>query len=377
VASLVGTRPNFMKIAPIQVALARRDGEFEHVLIHTDQHYDDAMSKVFLEELGVGEPQFHLAVGSGPREEQIERVVARLEPILRDLRPDVLLVPGDVNSTLGGALAAERADVPVGHVEAGLRSFDPTMPEEANRVATDELSTLLFTHSPEARLNLLREGADERQIHEVGNTMIDTLDAMRDRIEAAAAPERHRLERGRYLVVTLHRPALVDEPGLLQETMRHLTAIAADYDIAFPVHPRTRQALDRLEGSAATESLKLIAPLPYVEFLSLVASAAAVITDSGGLQEETTALGVPCFTLRNNTERPITVNCGTNTLLGLEPERLRDVPRLLAEFRRPSGRPPHWDGHAADRIVSVLAETDLSVLKPSRTHAGEERPTDG
>jgi UDP-N-acetylglucosamine 2-epimerase (non-hydrolysing) len=366
-----------MKIAPIEAALARREVEFEHVLIHTDQHYDDAMSKVFLEELGIGEPQFRLAVGSGSRDEQIARVVARLEPILRDIRPDVLLVPGDVNSTLGGALAAERAGVPVGHVESGLRSFDPAMPEEANRVATDGLSTLLFTHSPEARVNLLREGVDERQIHEVGNTMIDTLDAMRDRIEAAAAPETHGLERGRYLVVTLHRPALVDEPGLLEATMDHLTAVAADYNIAFPVHPRTRQALDGLGARAGTESLKLVAPLPYVEFLSLVASAAAVITDSGGLQEETTALGIPCFTLRDNTERPVTVERGTNTLLGLEPERLRDIPRLLAEFRPSRERPPLWDGHAAERIVSVLADTELSMLPLSRVPASEQLSTDG
>jgi UDP-N-acetylglucosamine 2-epimerase (non-hydrolysing) len=370
VLSLVGTRPNFMKIAPIQAALARRPDEFEHALVHTGQHYDDEMSAVFLEELGVGDPDYQLGIGSAPRAEQIARVVERLPAVLREVAPDVVLVPGDVNSTLGGALAAAREGIALAHVEAGLRSFDPTMPEEANRMGADALSALLFTHSPEARDNLLREGAAPEQIHEVGNTMIDTLFAMRGRIAAAAAPQRHGLEPGRYVVVTLHRPALVDDDALLIETMQHLAALADEYEVMFPVHPRTRRALERLRAQPRQEALRLTPPLGYVEFLGLVADAAAVVTDSGGLQEETTALGVPCFTLRDNTERPITVELGTNTLLGLEPARLRDVPELLRRRADvPTKQPPLWDGRASERIAGVLARADLTLKPRSRLNA--------
>ena len=235
-------------------------------------------------------------------------------------------------------------------------------------MGADALSALLFTHSPEARDNLLREGAAPEQIHEVGNTMIDTLDMMRDRIAAAAAPGRHGLTPGRYVVVTLHRPALVDAPALLSETMRHLAAVATEYDVVFPVHPRTRLALMAL-GAAQPPRLRLLPPLPYVEFLSLVASAAGVVTDSGGLQEETTALGIPCFTLRDNTERPVTIQIGTNRLLGLDPARLQDLPALLDAADRRATRPPLWDGHAAERIATVLGEADLSREPSSHVNA--------
>jgi UDP-N-acetylglucosamine 2-epimerase (non-hydrolysing) len=354
VLSVVGTRPNFMKIAPVVAALAERGDAWRHVLVHTGQHYDDAMSRIFLEELGVGEPDHLLGVGSGSHAQQTARVMERLEPVLLEAAPDVVLVPGDVNSTLAATLVAAKLGIRVGHVEAGLRSFDRTMPEELNRIVTDSLSELLFIHSPEARDHLLREGADPASIHDVGNTMIDTLVAMRDRIDATGAPARHGLERGGYLVVTLHRPALVDGP-LLATALDRLAALSRELPVVFPAHPRTRAAMAALDLPA--NDIRLLEPLGYMEFLSLVASAAGVLTDSGGIQEETTYLGVPCMTLRDNTERPVTVELGTNTLLGLAPERISEVPALLAQARqRPARIPPGWDGHAAQRIVDVLAQ---------------------
>jgi UDP-N-acetylglucosamine 2-epimerase (non-hydrolysing) len=279
----------------------------------------------------------------------------RLEPVLLESEPDIVLVPGDVNSTMAAALTASKLLLPIGHVEAGLRSFDRTMPEEINRIVADQLSQLLFIHSPEARENLLAEGCAEADIQNVGNTMIDTLVAVRERIEARGAPERHGLERGAYLVVTLHRPSLVDGP-LLAETMAQLSALADELPVVFPVHPRTRAALQAMQLDPGSELLRLIDPVGYVEFLSLVAGSAGVLTDSGGIQEETTFLGLPCFTLRANTERPITVEVGTNVLLGLAPERIADVATLLAEAPgKPARVPPLWDGKAAERIADVLS----------------------
>jgi UDP-N-acetylglucosamine 2-epimerase (non-hydrolysing) len=345
-----------MKTAPVIAALQRRPREFTHVLVHTGQHYDDAMSRIFLEELGVGDPDFFLDVGSGSHAQQTARVMERLEPVLLDVQPDVVVVPGDVNSTLAAALVATKLGLPVGHIEAGLRSFDRSMPEEINRIVTDSLADLLFIHSPEARDNLIREGADPASIHAVGNTMIDTLVAMRPRIEALAAPAAHGLEIGSYLVVTLHRPALVDGP-LLARAMEQLQSISGALTVVFPVHPRTRKAIRMLDIDENQDRLRIIDPVGYVEFLGLVMGSAGVLTDSGGIQEETTFLGVPCFTLRDNTERPITLTSGTNTLLGLAPERISEVPELLAAAGgdRPS-IPPGWDGTAAERIADVLAD---------------------
>jgi UDP-N-acetylglucosamine 2-epimerase (non-hydrolysing) len=355
VLSVVGTRPNMMKIAPIAAELARRSDEFEHVLVHTGQHYDREMSQIFLEELGVGDPEYGLGVGSGSHAQQTAGVMERLEPVLLETEPDVVLVPGDVNSTLAAALTAAKLRLRIGHVEAGLRSFDRTMPEEINRIVADHVSQLLFTHSPEARDNLLAEGCDAEAIHDVGNTMIDSLVAMRERIDEAGAPEARGLSRGEYLVVTLHRPNLVDGP-LLAEAVAQLERLSAGLDVVFPVHPRTRAALEALGLDVASERLRLIEPVGYIEFLSLVAGSAGVLTDSGGIQEETTYLGLPCFTLRANTERPITVTMGTNTLLGLDPARIADVPALLAEAHHHEAQvPPLWDGHAAERIVNVVA----------------------
>jgi UDP-N-acetylglucosamine 2-epimerase (non-hydrolysing) len=361
VLSVVGTRPNFMKTIPVVSALQRRPDEFEHVLVHTGQHYDPTMSQIFLDELGVGAPDYMLEVGSGSHAQQTARVMERLEPVLLEVDPDVVLVPGDVNSTMAAAVVAAKLQIPVGHVEAGLRSFDRTMPEELNRVLADQVSQLLFIHSPEAVDNLVREGCARERIHFVGNTMIDTLVAMRGRIEAEGAAERHSLDRGSYLVVTLHRPALVDGP-LLADALAQLHAVADELDVVFPAHPRTRAALEAMGLAERHARLHVIEPIGYVEFLSLVASAAGVLTDSGGIQEETTFLGIPCFTLRDNTERPVTVEQGTNTLLGLRPERIAGVPSLIAaSAQRPVRVPELWDGKAAERIVGVLAEADMPV----------------
>jgi len=367
ILSVVGTRPNFMKVAPIVGALERRRDEFDHVLVHTGQHYDEAMSEIFFEELGVGEPDYRLGVGSGTHALQTARVMECLEPVLLEERPDTVLVPGDVNSTLAAALVASKLGLPIAHVEAGLRSFDRTMPEEINRVLTDAMSDLLFTHSPEAREHLLIEGREERTIHYVGNTMIDTLVAMRERIDARDAPTRHGLAAGEYLLVTLHRPALVDGP-LLAVAAEALRAVAAQMPVVFPVHPRTRARLAVEDPTlAGTAGLALLEPIGYLEFLSLIAGAAGVLTDSGGIQEETTFLGVPCLTLRANTERPITESMGTNMLLGLAPERIREAPELLARVRERSNRvPPLWDGHAAERIVDVLGVQMADVFALAR-----------
>jgi UDP-N-acetylglucosamine 2-epimerase (non-hydrolysing) len=350
---VIGTRPNFMKMAPVIRALAQRPDDFRQVVVHTGQHYDQAMSGVFLEQLGVGMPDHMLGVGSASHAEQTARIMQRLEPLLLELGPNLVLVPGDVNSTLAAALTAAKLDIPVGHVEAGLRSFDRTMPEEVNRVVTDQLSSLLFTHSPEASGHLLREGANARDIHFVGNTMIDTLVAMRESFDALDAAAAHGLRAGDYVVVTLHRPALVDGP-LLRVALEQLEIVARTIPVFFAVHPRTRAAM--AAGAMSPSGVRLAEPLGYLEFLSLVASARAVLTDSGGIQEETTYLGIPCFTLRDNTERPITCSLGTNTLLGLDPLRIAEIPALL-EGPPPRGQiPPLWDGRAAQRLVDVLCE---------------------
>jgi UDP-N-acetylglucosamine 2-epimerase (non-hydrolysing) len=366
--SIVGTRPNFMKTAPVVRELRRRPHDFEHVLVHTGQHYDDEMSQVFIDELAIGEPDYFLHAGAGSHAQQIARVIDRLEPVIAETKPDLMLVPGDVNSTLAAALAAKATGVPVGHIEAGLRSFDRTLPEETNRVIVDAISELLFIHSPEARSNLLDEGADESAIHDVGNTMIDTLDALRERIEAIDAAGRHGLQRGAYLVVTLHRHWLFEDEELLAECVARLAQISLELPVVFPMHPRTHAAVEALGLSGESASVRLLPPLGYLEFLALVTASAGVLTDSGGIQEETTYLGIPCFTLRPNTERPITVELGTNTVLGLDPARILDVPELIASRAQGSTIPPLWDGKASKRIVEVLARTfdDARSFEPAR-----------
>jgi UDP-N-acetylglucosamine 2-epimerase (non-hydrolysing) len=351
---VVGTRPNIVKTAPVIAELRSEIPDGDHVLVHTGQHYDKMMSGVLMDELGLPKPDYELGVGSGTHARQTARTMERLERVLAEERPDLVVVPGDVNSTLASTLVAVKLGIPIAHVESGLRSFDRTMPEEINRIVTDGFSEYLFVHSEEAIENLRMEGVPDERIHFVGNTMIDSLMAMQDRFRAMSTARRFGLAPGEYLLVTLHRPALVDGP-LLTEAMVQLSDVAREIPVLFPMHPRTRKMLKGrgLRGAG----IRLIDPVGYLDFLSLQADAAAVLTDSGGVQEETTHLGVPCFTLRDNTERPVTVRLGTNTLLGLAPERIAEIPSLLGEAIQ-CERPPLWDGRAAERIAEVLSTAE-------------------
>ncbi len=370
IAYVVGARPNFVKMAPVISELRRRLPDGRHALIHTGQHYDRSMSEVFLEELGVPEPDYMLGVGSASHAVQTARVMERIEPALEDERPDVVIVPGDVNSTLAATLVAVKLGIPVAHLESGLRSFDRTMPEEINRIVADELSEHLFLHCDEAIVNLRAEGVAEGRLHFVGNTMIDSLVAVEERFRNVGMALALGMAPGSYLLVTLHRPALVDGP-LLAEVMTHLDAISRELPVIFPVHPRTLKMIERI-GIRPAPAIRLTGPVSYLEFLSLEADACAVLTDSGGVQEETTYLGTPCFTLRDNTERPVTVRAGTNTLLGLEPERLADI---LPALERPKiiARPPElWDGRAAARIGDVICER-LAQTSAARPASSEPR----
>jgi UDP-N-acetylglucosamine 2-epimerase (non-hydrolysing) len=358
---VVGTRPNFVKTAPVISAMQSRLPDGRHVIVHTGQHYDRAMSEIFFDELGVPAPDHMLEVGSGTHAQQTARTMERLEPVIEAEEPDLLVVPGDVNSTLAAVLTAVKMGVPVAHVESGLRSFDLTMPEEVNRIVADRFGSHLFLHSKEAIDNLRAEGIAPERMHFVGNTMIDTLVALKERIAAAGTAAKLDLSSGSYLLVTLHRPALVDGP-LLAETFTQLAHLAQDMPVVFPVHPRTRKMMESLDLDPPA-GLQLIEPLGYLDFLSLLSDARAVLTDSGGIQEETTYLGIPCFTLRANTERPVTVELGTNTLLGLEPAAIAEIPATLAARpTAPPEPPPLWDGHAAERIADILAPPDPELL---------------
>jgi len=367
VVHIVGARPNYMKVAPVWAALEQL-GNVEQQLVHTGQHYDREINDVFFDELPLPKPHHQLNVGSGSHGEQTARALVELEQLFVDLRPDLVIVPGDVNCTLAAALAAAKLQIAVCHLEAGLRSFDTTMPEEHNRRLTDHLSSLLLTHSEDANMNLVDEGIDPTKLAFVGNTMIDTLLANVEKARELQAWRELGLENRGYVLVTLHRPALVDDPGLMRRTLRGLEEIAHEFPVVFPVHPRTRERLNEL---VVRESrIRLVPPLSYTNFLSLQTGAAAVVTDSGGVQEETTVLGIPCFTLRDNTERPVTVTHGTNVVLGLSPERLKDVPELLRKARR-GVVPPFWDGLAGRRAAFaieefVYADETATVKTPAR-----------
>lgn len=349
IAHVVGARPNYMKIAPIWVEV-NRAGFAHQRLIHTGQHYDELMSDVFFRQLPLPAPDVRLDVGAGRHGAQTARALVGLEQAFLDIRPDVVVVAGDVNSTLAGALAAVKLGIPVCHVEAGLRSFDETMPEEHNRRLTDHVSSLLLTHSPDADVNLEREGIAAERIRRVGNTMIDSLLVALPLAREARMAERLGLEPSGFALVTLHRPALVDDVELLRTTIAALDELDRELPVVFSAHPRTAARLQ--EAGIVPQRIKLLPPLPYLDFISLEAAAAAVVTDSGGVQEETTALGVPCFTLRENTERPITVIQGTNMLLGLDPQRVLEIPRLLAD--RSPAPSSVWDGHAGGRAAVAL-----------------------
>jgi len=353
IVHVLGTRPNFVKMAPLIAAISRRSPDFDQVIVHTGQHYDHLMSEIFFDQLGVPEPDHMLEVGSGSHATQTAKVMERLEPLLVEDPPDLVIVPGDVNSTVAAALTAVKLDIPVAHLESGLRSYDRTMPEEINRIVTDQISDILWVHSEEALRNLELEGIPSDRAHFVGNTMIDSLVALQDRFRPLEACRSFGLEPGSYLLVTLHRPALVDGP-LLFDAVAALNQVSSVMPVLFPVHPRTRA---RLAGNAElSDNFHLVDPAGYLEFLSLESDAGAVLTDSGGIQEETTYLGVPCFTLRDNTERPVTIELGTNVLLGLDPARIDEIPAIIAGHEPGETEPPPlWDGHAADRIAERLA----------------------
>lgn len=358
----VGARPNFVKMAPLIAALAHRRIA-NQVIVHTGQHYDQRMSEEILDDLQFPAPDYSLGVGSGSHGEQTGKVLIAFEGILKTTKPALVVVAGDVNSTLACALAASKLGIPIVHLESGLRSGDWTMPEEINRVLTDRLSDLLLTHSPEAEANLAREGIAADRIRFVGNTMIDSLRRYEGAARRRAAWRHHNVEERGYVLVTLHRPSNVDDPSRLATIASSLCQLAAQAPILFPIHPRTRH---RLEAQGLLQRLvdaevRCLDPAGYLDFLSLQLGAATIVTDSGGVQEEASALGVPCYTLRANTERPITIGHGTNVLLG-------DDPALLATIRV-SHRPPTpcviplWDGRAADRAAdAILAEfTELHV----------------
>lgn len=360
VLHVVGARPNFMKVAPVMKALEAA-GVLQ-ILVHTGQHYDRAMSELFFDELGLPRPDINLGIGSGSHGEQTGRIMAAFEPVLEKERPDLIVVVGDVNSTLACAIDAKKMGIPVAHVEAGLRSGDMTMPEEINRIVTDAVSDLLFVTDRIARENLIAKGAASEDIFLVGNVMIDSLVQHREKALSRPTLDTLGLKTGDggtapYVVVTLHRPSNVDRPERLAGIVRALAEIARETKVVFPVHPRT---LDRLRGGGLEQELErrgilLIEPLGYLDFLNLNANAEAVITDSGGIQEETTILGVPCLTLRDNTERPITIEQGTNRLIGSDPEKIVEAFRQVRGTTESHGKVPElWDGRAAERIAEVI-----------------------
>ncbi|TWI63009.1 UDP-N-acetylglucosamine 2-epimerase (non-hydrolysing) [Pseudoduganella lurida] len=359
---VVGARPNFMKMAPVMAALAALPG-IEGKLVHTGQHYDVTMNHQYFQALGIAAPDINLEVGSGSHAQQTAQVMRRFEPALDELAPAAVLVVGDVNSTLACALVAAKRGVPVIHVEAGLRSFDRAMPEEINRVLTDQLSDLLFTTEESGRANLLKEGIAEERIHFVGNVMIDTLRLNLPRAvpvgRIAADAGRPGFAAGGHAVLTLHRPANVDDAQVLRRLLETVAQISDRVPVLFPVHPRTRAAIERfgLMPLLDRPAILLLPPLGYLEMLGLMRDARVVLTDSGGIQEETTALGTPCITLRQNTERPITVDEGTNTIAGSDPAVILAAFDSVLAGAGKAGRIPHfWDGRAAERIAFIVRD---------------------
>jgi UDP-N-acetylglucosamine 2-epimerase (non-hydrolysing) len=359
---VAGARPNFMKVAPVMAALEEKSG-IRQLLLHTGQHYDENMSEIFFRQLGLPTPDINLEVGSGSHAAQTAQIMTKIEAVLSDKKPDMVLVYGDVNSTVAATLVCAKLLIPVAHVEAGLRSFDRTMPEEINRIVTDQLAEILFTPSIDGDENLLREGKGREQIHFVGNVMIDTLVRLRDIADAKHSPLQvakrcnitpSAISNG-YGLVTLHRPSNVDDPVMLAQIINTLSELSQILPIIFPIHPRTHQRLKDLGIHTDGAKLFLVDPVGYLEFLSLQKSATAVITDSGGIQEETTYLGVHCLTVRENTERPVTVTLGTNVLVGQDMNRLKNgVLSILNGDVKQGSIPPLWDGRASERIADIV-----------------------
>ncbi len=354
VLCVVGARPNFMKAKPVVDALSHRG--IATVLVHTGQHYDPVMSDVFFADLAIPTPDHHLGVGSGTQAEQVGKVMMAFEPLLDEVAPDVVLVMGDVNSTMACALVAAKAGTKLGHVEAGLRSRDWSMPEEINRVVTDRVSDLLLAPSPDAVENLRWEGVAQDRIHLVGNVMVDTLLANIDRARERPILSKLGIAAHAYGLVTLHRPGNVDDPETLKRLLGALAELGRECPLIYPVHPRSAA---QLAGLTSGGNIRLIEPLGYLDFIALEAQAAIVLTDSGGVQEETTVLGVPCLTLRDNTERPITVSEGTNTVVGRDPDRIVDAARRVLRDGVVARFPPLWDGAAGERVADVVAASVL------------------
>jgi UDP-N-acetylglucosamine 2-epimerase (non-hydrolysing) len=366
IVAVVGARPNFVKIAPLLAEL-RLYPEVEVTLVHTGQHYDLQMSETFFANLEIPAPDVNLEARADTAVGQTAEIMRRLEPVLAERKPDWVVVVGDVTSTVAAALTAVRLGIPLAHVEAGLRSGDRTMPEEINRIVTDAVSDVLFTSEPAGNDNLAREGVSPRRVHFVGNVMIDTLFRYRERARESTILADLGLVPGAYATLTLHRPSNVDTPEALTRMMGSIARVQSEIPVVFPVHPRTRTRLEALDGGLpAGSGLRLVSPLPYLDFVQLMASARCVLTDSGGIQEETTALGVPCLTLRENTERPITVTRGTNRIVGVDSAAIFAAWRDVAAGRWPAGELPElWDGKAAERIVRVLLNGPAALNQPS------------
>ncbi len=358
ILSVVGARPNFIKIAPLAKAFKKYRKEVKHLLCHTGQHFDQRMSEIFFEELQMPRPDFNLGVGGGSHAEQTARIMLELEKVLLAEKPDLVVVPGDVNSTLAASLVASKMSIPIAHVEAGLRSFDKTMPEEINRIVTDVVSDFLFVTEHSGMHNLRDEGMDDSKIFFVGNTMIDTLESHYEAVEACDITHRLKLEKGAYITATFHRPSNVDDRENLSDLMETLSRLARQRPLVFPVHPRTRKNIEAfgLEDKIP-DSLMLTEPMGYIEFLSLMRYAELVITDSGGIQEETTYMGVQCITVRKNTERPVTIDVGTNHLVGVSMEKVEKTAMdILGGTTKPGRIPELWDGKAAKRIASIIMD---------------------
>jgi UDP-N-acetylglucosamine 2-epimerase (non-hydrolysing) len=357
ILNIVGARPNLPKIAPLMREM-QRHSDIDPILVHTGQHYDEKLSDIFFRQMGIPAPHVNLEVGSASHAAQTAEILKRIEPVLLDHKPDLVLVVGDVNSTIAVSLAAVKLGIRVAHVEAGLRSFDRTMPEEINRVLTDAIADYLFVTEEDAIGHLLKEGRPREAIHLVGNVMIDSLRHFLPTAQQSSIGDDLGLKEGanwrRFAVLTLHRPSNVDSTEKLTQLLSAIDSVAVELPVIFPVHPRTQQRLTQT-GIAHHPQLRLIPPVGYLDFLCLLSKATLVLTDSGGIQEETTALGVPCLTLRENTERPITISEGTNLLVGTDPAKIVAAAQNILRGHSKSGRiPPLWDGHAAERIVEIL-----------------------
>lgn len=359
IINVAGARPNFMKIAPLMEALAATDG-IEPMLVHTGQHYDEKMSDLFFRQLDIPEPDINLEVGSASHAVQTAEIMKAFEPVVLDQKPHAVLVVGDVNSTIACGMVAVKLGVTLIHVEAGLRSFDRTMPEEINRILTDAIADMLFVTETSGRENLLAEGVPAERIFLVGNVMIDTLLKNRAKADASGILDEVGVEAGQYAAMTLHRPANVDDPVVFARLLDAIEVVQNDMPVVFPIHPRTRKNLTALglaDRVAGMNNLRLLDPIGYLDFLKLTSSARLVLTDSGGIQEETTILKVPCLTLRENTERPITVEVGSNMIVGTQSEAiLAGYRKIMDGTVREPAIPDLWDGHAAQRIAAILAE---------------------